>query len=529
MINKNNIKVLFKISLCLILVTTFLLPIKTARANSNINILFIGNSSTYYNNMPKMVGGLAKADQLSINVESITAANYTLEKFSTTSNTYHKKIVNALNSKSYEYVILQDNREEMIQSTSKAKSAVKSLKSLIDENGATTILYETQADKEGRDFTINNNSVYFDHDMIDYYLAKSYFYIGNKYSLNVATSGINFSRCMNIYPGINLYNSDNLHPKVSGSYLAACSLYKTIFNKTPLGNAYLPGSIYDSEKLLDGLSLDHANQIQKIADASLKFSSKTIKLNKGTSKTTLASLSYTAGNDSLNAFKNNIEYRSIDDGIISINKNTGYMTAINTGETMVMASSDNGLLSFCNVKVLLPSTLLTLKPTGTISLNKNESLKITATMSPADTTDDITWTSSNKKIVSISSSGKIKALKLGVVKITATTTSGIKLTRQVRVRLVKPTKIKIRKTSASNKKRKYKNLHISWKKNPNAVKYFVYKKKKGGTYKKIATVKTNSYTNKNVLKGKKYYYKIKSIYSNTKCNSFRSKAKSIIL
>lgn len=502
---------------------------KPVKANSSINILFIGNSSTYYNNMPTMIKNLARADQLSLNVESITAANYTLKKFSTTSNTYYKKIVNSLNTKKYDYVVLQDNREEMIQSSNQAKTAVKTLKTLIDKNGASTILYETQADKVGREFVINGNSIYFNHDMIDYYLAKNYYYIANTYNLSVATSGINFTRCMNIYPDIKLYNSDNLHPKVPGSYLAACSLYKTIFNKTPLGNAYLPGSSYDNENLLDSLSESHANQIQKIADASIKFSSRTIKLNRGFSKTALATLSYSLGNDSLKGFKNNIEYSSIDDDIVSVNKNTGYLTALNTGETMIMASSDNGLFSFCNVKVLLPSTSLKLKPTGIISLNRNKTLKITATMYPSDTTDDITWTSSNKKIVSVSSSGKIKAHKLGIAKITASTTSGIKITRQVRVRLVKPTKLKIKAKTSSNKNKRYRNIKVSWKKNSNAVKYFVYRKKKGGSYKKIATVKTNSYTNKNVITRRKYYYKIKSIYSNTKCNSFKSIAKSISL
>ena len=88
-------KSLIRMLFFLVFVSIVLSCAKPVKASSSINILFIGNSSTYYNNMPTMIKNLARADQFSLNVESITAANYTLKKFSTTSNTYYKKIVNS--------------------------------------------------------------------------------------------------------------------------------------------------------------------------------------------------------------------------------------------------------------------------------------------------------------------------------------------------------------------------------------------------------------------------------------------------
>ena len=52
----------------------------------------------------------------------------------------------------------------------------------------------------------------------------------------VAASGTNFMRVMADYPDITLYRTDNLHPTVAGSYLAACTIYYRMFNKSPYGN-----------------------------------------------------------------------------------------------------------------------------------------------------------------------------------------------------------------------------------------------------------------------------------------------------
>jgi PKD repeat protein len=40
---------------------------------------------------------------------------------------------------------------------------------------------------------------------------------------------------------INLYSSDNSHPSVAGTYLAACTFYATIFETSPVGLSYTGG------------------------------------------------------------------------------------------------------------------------------------------------------------------------------------------------------------------------------------------------------------------------------------------------
>jgi len=61
------------------------------------------------------------------------------------------------------------------------------------------------------------------------------------------------------------------------------------------------------------------------------------------------------------------------------------------------------------------------------------------------------------------------------------------------------------------------SIRITWKKAKNAKKYQVYRAtKKNGKYKKITTVTRTSYTNSNLKKGTKYYYKVRAINGSKK-------------
>ena len=70
--------------------------------------------------------------------------------------------------------------------------------------------------------------------------------------------------------------------------------------------------------------------------------------------------------------------------------------------------------------------------------------------------------------------------------------------------------VEIETPICKTKGKKYANVKITWKKNTNAVKYYVYRRMVGkSSYTHIATTTAAKYTDKNKKKGKKYYYKIK--------------------
>ena len=55
------------------------------------------------------------------------------------------------------------------------QNAISQLKEKIDQSGAKTILYATQGDHLGRDFTINGTSIYYDNNTLQYYMNKNYY------------------------------------------------------------------------------------------------------------------------------------------------------------------------------------------------------------------------------------------------------------------------------------------------------------------------------------------------------------------
>ena len=80
----------------------------------------------------------------------------------------------------------------------------------------------------------------------------------------------------------------------------------------------------------------------------------------------------------------------------------------------------------------------------------------------------------------------------------------------LRVTLVTPTKVKTKIIKNSR-------IQVSWKKVNRATSYTVYRSNRSNKgYKKLATVKKNSYTDYDVEKGKSYYYKIEANYQKKK-------------
>ena len=57
-----------------------------AQTAKSYKVLFIGNSHTYYNDMPNIFKGIAKADGIDCEVSSITSAGYKLSQFADTTD-----------------------------------------------------------------------------------------------------------------------------------------------------------------------------------------------------------------------------------------------------------------------------------------------------------------------------------------------------------------------------------------------------------------------------------------------------------
>ncbi len=137
-----------------------------------------------------------------------------------------------------------------------------------------------------------------------------------------------------------------------------------------------------------------------------------------------------------------LSWSSSDENVATVDEN-GVVTAVATGNATIVATTSRSKFASCNIQVRIFSTSVTVNPTAQVNVGKTVTL--TATMQPADTTDTITWKSSDTSVATVSSSGVVTAKKVGTVTITATTTSGKTATCVVTV--LKPsTSVKLDKT-----------------------------------------------------------------------------------
>jgi len=94
--------------------------------------------------------------------------------------------------------------------------------------------------------------------------------------------------------------------------------------------------------------------------------------------------------------------------------------------------------------VKVPAKKVSINVGKSITIVKGRSMQLKATANPINTTDKLTWKSSNKKVVSVSSKGVIKTKKSGKATITVKTQSGKKAKVVVNV----PKKVKAYKTTS---------------------------------------------------------------------------------
>ena len=69
-------------------------------------------------------------------------------------------------------------------------------------------------------------------------IAGHYIDIANELDAMLAPAGIACMRCASQFPEIELWDEDGNHPSPAGTYLAACVLYKVLYDQSPEGLEY---------------------------------------------------------------------------------------------------------------------------------------------------------------------------------------------------------------------------------------------------------------------------------------------------
>lgn len=202
------------------------------------SILFIGNSYTYYNDMPTVIfKPFAQAGGYRVEVTSITKGSYRLSQFADPTDEFGAKVESALiGDKKYDFVILQEQSSRPANdNVDLFYSAVRDLAARIRQTGAEPILYATWGRETGHS-TLEDNG--WTNESMTWKLAAAYQAIGDELDIPVVHVGLAFYDIYTDQSGIGIYHTDKTHPSYAGSYLAAATLFAKIFNADPTEVTY---------------------------------------------------------------------------------------------------------------------------------------------------------------------------------------------------------------------------------------------------------------------------------------------------
>ncbi len=216
-------------------------------AQDTLHVLFLGNSYTYFNGMPQMFEDLARSGGEPVITDMNTPGGYTLEGHSTNPASLER-----INLGTWDYVVLQEQSQIPTIDYWRYNSmypAARVLDSLITRHNQNTAFFMTWGRKNGGQQTIGGYSspVFVDFFHMQDSLSTAYTQIADELSAIMCPVGNAWATAVTMDSTVDLWEGDNSHPTVRGSYLAACVFYAVFFQSSPIGLEYTAGlSIEDA-------------------------------------------------------------------------------------------------------------------------------------------------------------------------------------------------------------------------------------------------------------------------------------------
>lgn len=200
-------------------------------ASAVCRVLFIGNSYTYVNNLPRVFAKLAAAGNHVVKTGVMAHPDASLANDAASSETEA-----VLKATSWDVVVLQE-QSEIPSSVSLRQTlmypAARRLVHMIREHGTEPIFYLTWAHQAG--WPANGLIGYLSMQSA---IDAGYFTIARELGVAVAPVGDAWSAILSRKPHPRLWQADGSHPTIAGTYLAACVFYATIFRQSPKGLSY---------------------------------------------------------------------------------------------------------------------------------------------------------------------------------------------------------------------------------------------------------------------------------------------------
>jgi hypothetical protein len=239
------------------------LPVRAQQTD----VLFIGNSYTSANDLPSMFRQIALSFGDTVNTTMQAPGGYTFADHMFDPNTQ-----NLIASQQWDYVVLQEQSQVGALPTTETFSNIDATALMYDIQESSECAYPVFFMTWGRE---NGDSQYCAEypDVCSYggmqqALRENYTQFALENEGYVSPVGWAWKHVRDTHPNIDLYQPDGSHPSVSGTYLAACVFYCTVFRESCVGASFT-----------STLQPDNAAILQAIASATVLDSVDTWNLN----------------------------------------------------------------------------------------------------------------------------------------------------------------------------------------------------------------------------------------------------------
>jgi hypothetical protein len=226
--------------------------IELARGDrSGLRVLFVGNSFTFKNSLPKMVHDLAAGDP---GRTPIFTVEYAAPGWSLHQANKDEGLKNLLREVRWDVVVLQEKSWLLSYPADRWRRetypSARDLHQEISADGARTLLFMTWG------YALGDRS----HEPHDTYaamqarLADGYSKLGAELGAEVVPAGLAWAEALHRNPGLNLWAGDGKHPGRLGSYLAACVFYAELSGRAPTRSHFTAGIDPKQARLLQQIA-----------------------------------------------------------------------------------------------------------------------------------------------------------------------------------------------------------------------------------------------------------------------------------
>ena len=203
-----------------------------------LRVLFVGNSFTFENSLPRLVHDLAAGDPGGGPIYSV---EYAAPGWSLRQADKDGGLTKLLREIKWDVVVLQEKswllsfpEEQWRRST---YPFARDLHGKIAASGAQTLLFMTWGYALGDRRTVPHDT----YAEMQVRLAEGYSKLGAELGARVAPAGLAWAEALRRKPALELWADDGRHPGRSGSYLAACVFYAALTGRDPARSRFTAG------------------------------------------------------------------------------------------------------------------------------------------------------------------------------------------------------------------------------------------------------------------------------------------------